>query len=687
MINVELYINDEKVDLYSDEKININLGIKNYQQLDKVVTDFSQSFTIPASGKNNRILEHWYNRAITTSFNPATKLTARIELNNLPFRNGVVTLNKAVIKGGKVEFYDVAFFGGTSNLTQLFGEDYLNQLDLSAYNVDWDDFDDAIADTVQSGNVLIPLISPSRNWQYNTHTDDDSIAFVSTASTGISYSEMKPAIRLIKILDAIEAKYSITFNSTFLNSTDFAKLYMWAHREAGVNKNFGGAYQDFIPDAQGDPPVPAADYYDIGNEWFYYSSTSTSATLNYDLIFSQPNDNYEDIPVEVIIYDLNNSNAIIEKRILPSTDIYNERFVITRPSSGQMNFRFAFRAATLEEYDVLIISDSFITWTQDSYYMDVVDFAFTDQTATDGITGETLSYKGNLPNQTVTEFLGGLVNMFNLVIEPVSDTEFNIEPLNDYYAAGATLSLSDYVDVSNQTITPASLYGEIEFKYKETKTILSDNFRETNDIGYGDLKTKIVDASGDPISSNTFKIELPFINMLFERLIDQTDSNALSSILVAKYIDKSLKPIIEKPYIFYYAGQQSISSTPIGIKRANGVNTVTLTTNNLVYQFNTKTSAYTNSLNFGTEINPLSLTDSGATAPTLFNEYWKTYISGLYNISQRKYEFQGVLPLGVLIGLRLNSPVIIGYETYRINTIKVDLTTGEAQLDLISIVE
>ena len=81
--------------LFDDEKISMNIVTKNLQQIDKVFNDFSQSFTIPASQQNNKVLEHWYSADIANlTFNPAVKQAGRIELNGLPFRSGFFQMEK-----------------------------------------------------------------------------------------------------------------------------------------------------------------------------------------------------------------------------------------------------------------------------------------------------------------------------------------------------------------------------------------------------------------------------------------------------------------------------------------------------------------------------------------------------------------------------------------------------------------
>jgi hypothetical protein len=67
MNKVDLYVNGFRLDLFDDEEITINLSVQNVQDISKVFTDFTQGFTIPASPRNNEILQHYYNSNITSS--------------------------------------------------------------------------------------------------------------------------------------------------------------------------------------------------------------------------------------------------------------------------------------------------------------------------------------------------------------------------------------------------------------------------------------------------------------------------------------------------------------------------------------------------------------------------------------------------------------------------------------------
>src|SRR5210317_2141976 len=116
MQELQLYIQGQRIDLFKDESVSITQSIQNVKDIAKVFTDFSKSFTIPASKTNNKIFKHYYNFDIDNGFDARKKVNAQIELNDLPFTTGRVKLEGVDLKGNKPYAYRVTFFGNTVNL-------------------------------------------------------------------------------------------------------------------------------------------------------------------------------------------------------------------------------------------------------------------------------------------------------------------------------------------------------------------------------------------------------------------------------------------------------------------------------------------------------------------------------------------------------------------------------------------
>ena len=57
MNEVQIYIGNVKLDLFEDENISLTSSIQNSKDIGKIFTDFTQSFSVPASATNNKIFK------------------------------------------------------------------------------------------------------------------------------------------------------------------------------------------------------------------------------------------------------------------------------------------------------------------------------------------------------------------------------------------------------------------------------------------------------------------------------------------------------------------------------------------------------------------------------------------------------------------------------------------------------
>ena len=64
MRTVQVYIEGQRLDLFKDEIISVTSKQQDIQDISKVFTDYSQSFSVPSSIKNDAIFKHFYNSDI-----------------------------------------------------------------------------------------------------------------------------------------------------------------------------------------------------------------------------------------------------------------------------------------------------------------------------------------------------------------------------------------------------------------------------------------------------------------------------------------------------------------------------------------------------------------------------------------------------------------------------------------------
>lgn len=672
MNKVDLYIDGTRADAFKDESITLNLSVQNIQDIGKVFGEFSQTFSLPASKINNGIFSHYYNVDIVGGFNANTRVDAFIEVNTILFREGVVELEGLQFKNGEPYSYNVTFYGKTANLKDILGEAELTDLDLSAYDHQSNDtnikngLDGYVTGT--SNNLIYPLISSSHDWFYNSsgssHAANNIHYHSGHNEHGVFYYDLKPAIKLKAILDAIEADYNITFDSDFFDSTDFAKLFMWCHRKEGYmfkdqRDSYAAKVINFIT---GTNFNLVRDYYEVTSTIATYGNMRIDFTVN----FTTGN--------ECVLY--------VYKKRADAKPIQ----IATKPITGNTSSTF-FVYDLLEDDQLYFYFSPKPNWNGGALEIGcTVDgqlpvFPFTSQFDAD--TAGTLQtfttevvLADQMPEQKIIDFLMGLIKMFNLVLTFEGNDTFKLEPLDDWYAEGNTIDVTRYIDTTEFSAKRPELYKRIEFMYQETESVVGDIFRNTSGggVGYGDLRADFDFDGGD------FSVETSFEHLLFERLVDEDDS-LQTDFSVGKSIDKDLKPYVGEPYIFY-----APALTPTLTKTVSYINTSD--TEEEIDQFwlvsncnDLDSEDITKTINYGTEIDPY--TGSNQTGG-LYESYWQDYVTDLYSTARRVYQFKGIFPSDVMYKLKVNDKLTIVDRDYIINNVSLDLTTGSVTLELLN---
>ena len=248
MQRLQLYIEDNEgnyplVDLFDDEMVELTSTIQDVKDIGKVFTDYSQTFTVPASDTNNKIFRHYYNYNITgNAFDSRRKKEALLHINYAPFRRGKIYLNSVKMKDNKAYAYELIFYGNTVSLKDLLGDDELTDLPyLNNFNHKYTDavvkegFEDGLDFVVntetKSDAIIYPLITSKKRLFFNSD-DQNDIEFNSTGNIyyndnpqdttrGLEFTDLKPAIRAYNIIEAIEDKYNLSFTKDFFNSPAF----------------------------------------------------------------------------------------------------------------------------------------------------------------------------------------------------------------------------------------------------------------------------------------------------------------------------------------------------------------------------------------------------------------------------------------------------------------------------------
>ena len=583
------------------------------------------------------------------------------------------------MKGTEPYSYSLSFYGDLVNLTDLFGEDYLYDLDLSAYDHTYDGatiLQGFNSDALFSGDVFYPLMSPVKNWVYDVPNGDinydNDIHYDNSSGHphGINYYELKPAIKVLKIIEAIEAKYGVDFVGDFMTDAQFEKLYMWAHRYEGYmyeNQPNGAVGQLVNFNAQ------TISGFDLANDWWLVPSGANLQNIefNYNIdsvVYTQ--EYYVDLYKDDVLYATNaHTGNVIGGKFVPIKVRTGERWQLKlRPSTqSAMAYRFT-----------QFFGRNVLTLTK---YYEVRQTLFATYQVR-------VNVSSLMPEIKVKDFLSGIVKMHNLVVTPNSSTEFNLQTLDGWYADGTNQDLTQYIDINEVTINRPSIYREIDFKYQDTEQILGFEYKRTNPygVGFGDLNAKF------NFDADTYEVNLPFECPLFERLTDYKghggSTTTLTNVLVYKSItsevdqENQFNPYVGAPVLIYGEFSLDISANPIGFRDETG--TLQPQINEVWYANTSSTSlgvgtAY--SLAWGADIDPYYLT---SVTNSLYATYWEDYITDLYDSNRRVVKVESQLPLGKILNLQLNNKIIWNNQKWIINSANVNMTTGKTTFELLN---
>lgn len=663
MYILNVYIEGVRLELFEDETVFLNQSIQNIKDISKVFTDFTQSFSVPASDINSPVFEHWYNADIDSGFNAKVRKDAELELNYMPFKTGKMELNGVQLKNGKAYAYNLTFYGDLLNLSDLFGDDKLSDLDLSTYDHDYTSANVLAGITTglsfvggeNFGSIIYPLISPVRNWNWDSQGvagfEDDDIKYPGSGSTGISYSELKPAIKVNRIIEAIQTDYGVSFYGDFFSveNNHIDALYLWLNKEKG----YINPYSDETKIFSGIP--------------------YQSIPFNLFTIQIAPEAGFETVEYRLRIVNTSNETEITYE-LTDQGPLYPLNLV----ALGLGSYDFYVSAKT--EFDF------------QGFYNITLQGLSGNTGGVVSITNGNATISGNMPDMKLTDFMSALIKMFNLVLEPITSTTFNIKPLDLWYLDGTARDISEYIDISEHTVNKPQLYKRIDFKYLETETVIGKNFFETNKRGYGDLEAEFTYDGG------VLEINVPFENIMHER-ISSVDDGSLSDMHIGKIIEVNsedatdIEPVDAKPFLFYNRNTVELTTLVSGfafIDDAEAQSEV-LRYQNIGQENELIREDITRSLNFGSELGtwnlqipPVNPDSDGGLVYSLYSVYWEDYITDLYDNKRREYKFKAIFPLGVAQAIRLNNILKIRDRIYTINNMNTNLTTGEVDLDLLN---
>lgn len=810
MRQIVLYIKDkdnvyQQAEMFSDETISITSKIQDVKEPDKIFTDFTRSFTMPASKENNKILQHWYNSNIQDGFDYRIKKDAILEVDYSPFKRGKIQLKKVVLKDGLPFSYSVVFYGNTVNLKDLMTDDELQQLDyLDNYNHAYNagnvylGLQTGLSENSVTNSVIYPLITHTKRLYFDssghiksgTTSGEDSSKLITssggfltspvvsrgdyvvnttnnTSATvtlvesatqlalsedifvfgqsykiykkiqyngnlyydnvqserGLSYVDIKPAILCSQIIIAIEQKYNIDFVGSFFTSDAFSNLYMWLHRNKG-GLTTEGTQSKIIGALQRSSGSTSFDV--TSTNWTFDITGEGREQYDFTLALNVKT-GYTDVKYTVKAYDSVSGVVVAELKDITNDQTlswgveidedvpltyYNISWTVTAEST-----LFFTPTLTLDYKEFDNGPNNPATNTLQAIYI------------TNPAEINTLSQvvvKDHLPKIKTIDFLTGIFKMFNLTAyyeDNYASSNFGkiiVETLDDFYTdaknniSGGSYDISKYVDVEKSVVEAPVTYKTIDFKYKEPKTLLAKEHKEEFNDTFGNESFTLSGLD----SGKTYKVELPFEHMKYERLFND-DNGDITEILWGYAADGKFDsdidvypaigdydPVLTNPLLFYGIRETMVGTTqyinwidvdnipnnpPNNITRYwRPSNTNTSGESKVLYNYNNNYSSnldiypeYT--LNFDNEVDEWTLTDYNGNTNSLFRNFYGNYIRDLFDKRKRILKIDSHLSQEILINHKLNDKLIINNEQYIINKIDTNFMSEKSKFELLNV--
>mgnify|MGYP001156744552 FL=1 len=664
----------QRLDLFEDESVSITDSIKNVKDVAKIFTPFSQQFNVPASKYNSKIFRHYEDSDILDSFDARRKVDALIKLNGTDYKKGKIRLSSVSLKNNKPHAYKIVFFGETIDLKDLLGETQLKDLIFpSSLNFAYN-HTTVLDKFINLSDVCFPLITHTKNMRYNNNQYKSS----STPSEFLNYRDIKPAIKVRKIIDAIEATYSeIDFTGEFFNTEDFNRLYLWMHREKGFMSN--------APEGGGLNVLQAKFHFpdDVDSGLTLQGGTTEMRPL----IAQSPDIIGQNSTTATLTFNITTASATDEFNLrvyTPSVELFDTGFFTTEENilneelTGSTSYS---RPVNFNNGTVNVIIEVTSPNTFNISAFNIVA-STTANSNTGTYTLDTLSVANTviinrqMPKIKTIDFLTNLFKMFNLVAYK-EDDKIRVLPLNDYYLEGVSYDITKYVDTTKNSISKVLPYKSFDFNFKSKETFLVKKSDELQADNFGGINYVLPQGDG-----TDYKIELDFEKIMYERLSDE-NNGALTTIGQGAMLDKDFNATIGKPLLLYIT--RHTSSTNFTFANADGGSPATITEYNRPSQVRVSSGAVSDTssaLNFSIEQDEFFLEPKGT---NLLAKYYLNYVTSVFEKQARINKVDAYLPLHIILKYQLNDTFIIGNKPYRINSIKSNLLTNKSSLELYSI--
>jgi hypothetical protein len=672
------------LDTPSDIDFRIDLSAIENTDIGSVFGVASQTFELPSSKTNDEFFSAAFNVNSTSVKGLKNSVDCQVLSNGGEVFKGNLVLKEIITDGYNNTTYSVEVVNETIDFQTLIQDQYISDLDFSDYNHNYTmtSVTASWTGSLLNGDIVYPLVD------YGVDSTDVSLPLIElggqvgkmdNSTTPLKTIQFKPAIRAKAVVDAMFDSVGYRYSSSFFDSADFNNIYVLptATDKLGIQSQ---AYQDsgfYVSKttSQVFTNTPAystvtwnQEQYDptagfnLGTETFTVQTAGQYA-FKLELNVSAPNGTATpELKEFTIRLKVNGGSSFAQFYDL----VGNTNGVMTFVTPGQ----------TLNVGDTVSV---------DARYRMITLGTDPDATITGGffqtIYAPTALIGGNVDMSQQFEesaksldFLSGIIEMFNLVIEPKKDERKTliIEPFDTWRDSGVIKDWTQKWD----TATKVSIKHPIQDQPRTIIHQLEDDDDSLNvyskaqfdrDYPYG---TNFYTADSD-IAQGERRV-----GSFFAPTPTKGVSGGNNIIIPHLYKSENgeKKPIKFKPRLLYLIPNRgTLDAVGGGIfvrdENGNSVRKTSYATMNHLSSLPADTSAKSLHFNANKWYPYHNNFAYGYTINGLFNEYWGRYINELYDDDARLMTCNIHFDPYELATIQLNDKIFIKDAYYRINKI------------------
>jgi hypothetical protein len=659
-MRTEIYIEDQRLDLTQDISAELTYSIDEIQDFGTRNTSFSKTIILPGNANNNKIFGHVFDFNRSTpydpeeqnygyNFNPAATARCLILIDKIQVFKGVLRLLEIVIDNQLIE-YECAVFGELGGFVSALGNNRLENLDFSAYNIAWNYTNIQNSwNNVTGGGVYFPLID---------------YGGLSGNKVDFDFKAFRPAFYVREILDKIITASGYTWDFPLLSTALFDRLVI-PNNQLRINSLTTQVFDaDFTIGTYSNPTyipmtvITAGSF--TGTNPITYTATEP---LNLN-ITCRPIGQVNTLTSTpgTVTFRVKKNGAVLreESRFVPTSNFY-------------VNFNLDVAGVNVVQSDIISVevSSNIVSYqsfggqfTLDSSVPVEVPIAYND----------VIRMNDCLPKGIFQrDFFSSIVKMFNLYVveDKFVDKKLVIKPFIDFYSytASAQYDWTNKMDRSKpMRLKPMSEVNAryYQFAYKPDSDYYGDNYRKKYNQGYGDF----IEDTESEFVKETEKVEVIFAGTpLYQYLGTDKIYSAIYKLSNTKQSEDPMDSVIR------ILQAQKITNRVSWNMLNAGATLATYNDYGYAGHLYFDTASFTQ-----TNLNPTSDINFGApaeiyfrvqqyTSANLFNSYWSEYIAEITDKDSKLLTAQIKLNDADIYNLDFGKLLYIDGSLWRLNRI------------------